>query len=232
MPKKQSKKTVHHHKNNMISIHPHEIEPWRVFKIMAEFVMGYEFINKHDKAVTFFGTARHGFDSEVYQEARKLAFKMSKDGYSVITGGGPGVMEAANHGAFEAGGCSVGLNIKLSGDADTERRNQYVKEAEAFSYFFVRKVMLSFASQVYVYFPGGFGTLDELFEIITLVQTKKIPAIPIILVNKKYWQPLLDWIEEVIYKENKAINKEDMELYHLVDNADEAFKLLKKLTKK
>jgi uncharacterized protein (TIGR00730 family) len=208
----------------------HEIETWRIFKIMAEFVSGFEFIGKYKKAVTFFGSARSGFGDKVYQEVTKLAHDLSKDGFAVISGGGPGVMEAANRGAYEAGGKSVGINIKLVNGVGTERRNKYVKEAESFEYFFIRKTMLSFASQVYIFFPGGFGTLDELFEIITLIQTKKIKPIPVILVNKEYWLPLLDWIDKTIYRDNKAIDKDDIDIYHLVDNADEAFKIIKKLT--
>jgi uncharacterized protein (TIGR00730 family) len=206
-----------------------DVSPWRMFKIMAEFVSGFEFLRKYKKAASIFGSARLGFKNEIYREAEKLAYYLAKDGFTIITGGGPGVMEAANKGAFAAGGRSVGLNIK--GVEDFERKNQFVQEAEAFKYFFVRKVMLEFASQVYVFFPGGFGTLDELFEMITLVQTKKIPAIPIILVNKEYWKPLLDWIREQMYEKNKAISAEDMSLYHLVSDADDARRIIKKLLK-
>lgn len=213
----------------MLTVHDHEIETWRIFKIMAEFVSGFEFISKYEKAVTFFGSARSGFGDKVYEEATKLAYDLSKNDFVIISGGGPGIMEAANKGAYEAGGNSVGINIKLPNSTGTERRNQYVKEAESFEYFFIRKTILSFASQVYIFFPGGFGTLDELFEIITLIQTKKINPIPVILVNKEYWQPLLNWINETIYTKDNAINKEDMNIYHLVNDADEAFKLIKKL---
>lgn len=214
---------------DMLTVHDHGIETWRIFKIMAEFVSGFEFISKYEKAVTFFGSARYGFNDKVYQDVTKLAHKLSKEGFAIISGGGPGVMEAANKGAYEAGGKSVGINIKLTDSTGTERRNQYVQEAEAFEYFFIRKTMLSFASQVYIFFPGGFGTLDELFEIITLIQTKKISPIPVILVNKEYWEPLLGWIRETVCNKDQAINKDDMNIYHLVNDADEAFKLIKKL---
>jgi hypothetical protein len=216
----------------ILKLHSHEVGAWRIFKIVAEFVAGFEFINKYKKAVTFFGSARCISSNSIYKEVSKLAYKLSKSGFAIISGGGPGVMEAANKGAYKAGGKSVGINIKLpvKGDGGVERRNRYVKESEAFNYFFVRKVMLSFASQVYIFFPGGFGTLDELFEIITLIQTGKLKKIPVILVDKEYWNPLLSWIEKLIYKKNKAIDKKDMNIYHLVNDADEAFKLINKLT--
>lgn len=204
------------------------VEPWKIFRIMAEFVSGFEFLKRYNKAVTFFGSARKGFESSVYQDSYKLAFKLSKSGYAVITGGGPGIMEAANHGAYDAKGKSVGLNIKLH----TEQRiNKYVTESEAFDFFFTRKTMLSFASHVYVFFPGGFGTLDELMELVTLIQTQKVPRVPIILVNKAYWTPFLTWVKDCIWKQNKAIDEDDMKIYTLVDDAEEALVLIKKLEK-
>lgn len=205
-----------------------EVSPWTIFEIMSEFVRGFDFLKRYKKAVSFFGTARTGFNQEVYQEAEQLAFKLSKAGFAVISGGGPGVMEYANKGANLAGGHSVGINIRLPNE---QRTNPFVKESESFSFFFTRKVMLEFASQVYIFFPGGFGTLDELFEMVTLIQTKKIKPIPIILVGKKFWQPLLNWIQQTVYMENKAINKEDMDIYHLVDNAEEAYAYIKQISK-
>jgi hypothetical protein len=210
----------------MMKDHAHEVSPWRIFKIMAEFVAGYEFLKRYKKAATFFGTARCTFHNDLYKDATKLAHMLSKEGFAIMTGGGPGIMEAANKGAHEADGISVGINIKLPFE---QRTNQYVKESEAFKYFFVRKTMLAYASQVYIFYPGGFGTLDELFEMLTLVQTRKIDPTPIILVNKEFWTPLLKWMEEYMYDKNKAIDKEDLDIYHLVDNSDEAFKYIKKL---
>ncbi|MDR4505047.1 MAG: TIGR00730 family Rossman fold protein [Candidatus Scalindua sp.] len=203
-----------------------KVSSWRILKIVGDFVSGYEFLKRYDLAVSIFGSARRGFEDEVYLEAQKLGNKLAKKGFAVITGGGPGIMEAANRGAHEAQGKSVGINIQLPAEQHT---NPFVKESIAVNYFFVRKLMLSFASEVYVFFPGGFGTLDEFFELITLIQTKKSKPVPIILVNREYWSPLLEWIQNNVYEKNHAIDAEDMEIYNLVNTADEAFKLIQKL---
>ena len=206
------------------------IKSWRIFKIISEFVDGFELLQKYDLAVTFFGTARCMPGDTIYEDAVELSRRISKSGFAIITGGGPGVMEAANKGASEAGGDSIGLNIELP---TGQRKNKYVKNSENFHYFFVRKVMLAFSSEVYVFFPGGFGTMDEFFELVTLIQTKKIKPVPIILFNKTYWEPMVvDWIEKIIYEKYKMIDKEDMKIYHLVDSVDEACAIIKKLVKK
>lgn len=204
----------------------HNVSADRMYGIMSEFIKGFEFLRQYKKAASIYGSARLGFESDIYKQASLLAGKLSKDGFAIITGGGPGIMEAANKGAFEAKGKSVGINIKLNHEQEV---NKYVIESSEFQHFFIRKTMLSFASQVYIFFPGGFGTLDELFEMIVLVQTEKIPPTPIILVDKDYWKPLLSWIKECLYEKNKAIDEKSLEIYQLVDNAEEAYELIKKL---
>ena len=199
---------------------PKKIESWRVFKIMSEFVEGFDIIRRYGLAATFFGSARATFEDDVYKNAEALAGRLAKQGFAVITGGSSGVMQAANKGAFEAGGVSVGLNINLP---NAQTYNPYLTEKFGFDHFFVRKVMLTYSSEVYVYFPGGFGTLDEFFEIVTLVQTKKIRKVPIVLFGREYWTPFLTLIEKSLYQEHKAIDKEDMALYTLVDTVDEAY---------
>ena len=198
-----------------------------IYSIMTEFLEGFEFLNQYKKAVSIYGSARQGFGSDVYNQAHLLGGLLAKDGFTVITGGGSGIMEAANKGAFEAGGKSVGLNITLKHE---QKINSYVTDSHEFHHFYVRKTMLAVASKIYIFFPGGFGTLDELFEMLMLVQTEKIPRIPIILVNKEYWAPLAAWIKECLFIKNQAIALEDMHIYHIVDNANEAHQLIQTLT--
>ncbi len=219
---------THHPEKKLYKREAHEVSPWMIFQIMSEFIKGFDFLKRYKKAVSFFGTARSGFGHEVYDEATKLAYLLSKAGFEIISGGGPGVMEAANKGAVEAGGKSAAINIRLPHE---QRTNQYVHESESFSFFFTRKLMLEFASKIYIFFPGGFGTLDELFEMVTLIQTHKIKPIPIILVGKEFWMPLLTWIRDDIYSQHHAIDEQDMEIYHLVDSADEAYDYIKKIAK-
>lgn len=199
---------------------PRKIESWRIFKIMSEFVEGFNIIRRHGLAVSFFGSARATLGDDSYKIAEELASRLSKKGFAIITGGSSGIMQAANKGAFENGGISVGLNINLP---DMQVYNPYLTEKFGFDHFFVRKVMLTYASEVYVYFPGGFGTLDEFFEIVTLVQTKKIRKIPIILYGKDFWEPLLSFIEKTLYQGHAAIDETDMRLYTVVDSVDEAY---------
>ena len=203
-----------------------ELEAKRLDKIVEEFSRGFYFLRDFGLAATIFGSTRVKTEDRMYQEATKLASMLVKEGFAIVTGGGPGIMEAANKGACEAGGRSAGINIQLLRKQST---NKYVKESAAFSYFFIRKVMLAFASEVYIFFPGGFGTLDELFELTTLIQTKKIAPIPIILVGKEYWTPLLAWIEQELYKKRGAIEKEDMKIHCLVDDAQGAFEYIQQI---
>lgn len=199
---------------------PAKVESWRLFKIMSEFVEGFDIIRRYSLAATFFGSARTSLDDPYALAATELAARLSKRGFAIVTGGSAGIMRAANKGAFDAGGASVGLNIHLPSE---QQPNEYLTEKFTFDHFFVRKVMLTYASEAYIYFPGGFGTLDELFEIITLVQTKKIRRVPIILYGKAYWQPLLSVIEKTLCDEFHTVDCEDMQLYTLVDSVDEAY---------
>ena len=198
-----------------------DIESWRIFRIMAELVEGFEILRKYRLAATFFGSSRCAIGDDIYTQAKTLASHLVHSGFAIITGGAGGVMEAANQGAFEAGGQSVGLNINLPKE---QHINEYLTEAKTFNYFFTRKVMLAFASEVYIFFPGGFGTLDELFEMLTLVQTKKIKKIPIILVGKDYWQPLISLLDKQLCSTYHTIDEEDLELVTLVDSVEEAHK--------
>lgn len=199
------------------------VQSWRIFRIMSEFVNGFDILRKYSTAATFFGSARLSPQEPAYKAAELLAAKLAKKGFAIITGGGPGIMEAANVGAFKVGGKSVGLNIQLPTE---QKLNPYVTESESFHFFFSRKVMLSFASEVYVYFPGGFGTLDELFELVTLIQTEKITKIPIVLYGKSFWEPLNAYFDKVLLKEYKTISKEDLNLIHIVDSVDEAYEYI------
>mgnify|MGYP001607868339 CR=1 FL=1 len=205
-----------------------DVSSWTIMRIMGEFTLGFEFLKRFKKSVSIMGSARVGLEHGVYQEATNLGSKLAKAGFGGVTGWGPGVMVAANKGAFEAGGRSVGINIRL---ATEQRTNRYVNESESFSFFFTRKVMLETASSAYVFFPGGFGTLDEFYEMVTLIQTHKIKRVPVILVSREFWQPLVDWMQNTMVKKNNAIVQADLEIFHLVDTADEAFNLIKQLSK-
>ncbi len=209
-------------------IHPAEFRgseaTWRIFKIMSEFVDGYDFLSKITADVTVFGSARTTPGSKYYKVAEQLCGLMAKHGFSVITGGGPGIMEAANKGAFKAQGESIGLNIQLPFE---QRINKYVRHGIGFHYFFTRKVMLTSPSQAFVAFPGGYGTLDEVFEVLTLMQTKKMEQVPLILVGREFWSSLEGFFREQVLGKHKAINPEDLDIYYIVDTAEEAMKILK-----
>ncbi|REE00484.1 LOG family protein [Marinoscillum furvescens] len=196
-------------------------DSWVIFKVMSEFVDGFEKLAKIGPCVSIFGSARTRGDHKYYKMAEQIAAKLVRHGYGVITGGGPGIMEAGNKGAHDQGGKSVGLNIDLPFE---QFDNIYIDRDKLinFDYFFVRKVMFVKYSQGFIVMPGGFGTLDELFEALTLIQTKKIGRFPIVLVGREYWGGLIDWIEGTLLTAANNINKEDLELYSLVDTAEEA----------
>jgi uncharacterized protein (TIGR00730 family) len=196
-----------------------------VFKVMAEFVEGFEKLAKIGPCVSIFGSARTKPDNIYYKMTTEIASKLVRHGYGVITGGGPGIMEAANKGANLEGGKSVGLNIKLPFE---QYNNIYVDRDKLlnFDHFFIRKVMFIKYSQGFVVMPGGFGTLDELFEALTLIQTKKIGRFPLILVGRSYWQGLLDWIKNNMHAEGSYINPEDLDLVSIVDTPTEAVKVI------
>lgn len=196
-------------------------DSWNIFKIMAEFVEGYETLARIGPCVSIFGSARTQPDHPNYKMGVELAAKLSEQGLGVITGGGPGIMEAANKGAQEGHGKSVGLNINLPFEQEA---NRYIDPDKLinFNFFFVRKVMFMKYAQGFVVLPGGFGTLDELFEALTLVQTEKTANFPIILIGREFWSGLIDWIQQVMLDKEKNVSDEDMFLFKLVDTPDEA----------
>ena len=196
-------------------------DSWQIFKIMAEFVDGFEKLAKIGPCVSIFGSARTPNENKYYQMAVETGRLLTERGYGVITGGGPGIMEAGNKGAYEAGGKSVGLNIELPFE---QFHNKYIDRDKIleFDYFFIRKVMFMKYSQGYIVLPGGFGTMDELFEAMTLIQTGKIARFPIVLVGVDYWSGLIDWIKNTMLEKEKNINAEDLNLFRLVDTAEDA----------
>lgn len=198
-------------------------ETWRVFRIMAEFVEGFEVMSRVGPAVSVFGSARTPSDHPVYEQAENLGQALSRAGFTVITGGGPGVMEAANKGAFEADGVSVGLNIALPHEQDA---NAYQTVPLDFHYFFCRKVMFVKYAVGFVIFPGGFGTLDEFFEAMTLIQTEKVERFPVVLFGRDYWEPLIGWMRNVVLERYENISPADMDLFHLCDDVDVAVDLI------
>lgn len=212
-------------------IHPHDANKrggsisWRIFRVMSELVDGYEFLSGLKKEVTVFGSARTKPGDRYYEEAVKLGRMLATEKFATITGGGPGIMEAANKGAYENGGASLGLNIELPHE---QRVNPYVKKGLGFHFFFTRKVMMTSPSQAFVVFPGGFGTLDEFFEVLTLIQTGKMPKAPMILMGKEYWGALDQFIRQEVLEHHKSIEKADLKLYTIVDTADQAMRIIRK----
>lgn len=200
-------------------------DSWAIFKIMGEFVGGYEKLSRIGPCVSIFGSARTKPDHKYYKLAESIAKKIVETGYGIITGGGPGIMEAGNKGAHLAGGISVGLNIDLPFE---QHDNPYIDSDKNldFDYFFVRKVMFVKYSQGFVVMPGGFGTLDELFEAITLIQTNKIEKFPIILIGTEFWSGLIDWIKDTLLQKFGNISEKDLDLIHLVDTEDEVIEIL------
>lgn len=199
-------------------------DTWRVFRIMGEFVEGFDELATVTRGVSIFGSARTPPENSTYQAAQETGAMLARAGLAVITGGGPGIMEAANRGAFEAGGTSIGCNIELPFE---QRPNQYLTHSLTFNYFFVRKTMFVKYSTAFIIFPGGFGTLDELFESLTLIQTKKIRNFPVVLFNKQYWSGMIQWIQEVMLPENN-ISEADLQLLYLTDSPAEAVDIVKK----
>ncbi|MBW1779108.1 MAG: TIGR00730 family Rossman fold protein [Deltaproteobacteria bacterium] len=199
-------------------------DSWRMFQIMAEFVKGFEVMPEAYPAVTIFGSSRTDTKSATYKDTVKLARLLVEDGFNVISGGGPGIMEAANKGAAEAKGKSVGLHIELPSE---QKPNRYANVRLDFRYFFIRKVMFVKYSVAYVIMPGGFGTLDELFEALTLIQTKRIRYFPVILIDSTYWEGLLRWAKETLIKEN-TISKIDYDIFNVVDTPEEAVAIIKR----
>lgn len=204
---------------------------WAIFKIMSEFVEGYEKLSAIGPCVSVFGSARTKEDNKYYQLAEEIGFKLTQRGYGVITGGGPGIMEAGNKGAHKGGGTSAGLNIDLPFE---QFHNKYIDRDKIlnFDYFFVRKVMFVKYSQGFIVLPGGFGTLDELFEALTLIQTRKIGRFPVVLVGSSYWKGLVDWIRETLLETEKNISDDDLLLFKVVDTADDAVWVIDEFYKK
>jgi uncharacterized protein (TIGR00730 family) len=198
-------------------------DPWRVFKIMAEFVEGFDVLSKVGQAVSIFGSSRLSRTDKYYKMAERIAYLLAKEGYAVITGGGPGIMEAANKGAKAAKGKSIGLNIEIPAE---QKPNPYVETLLDFHYFFSRKVMFVKYASAFVIMPGGFGTLDELFESLNLIQTERIGSFPVVMVGKDYWQGLIEWIKEVPLKRD-CIKPEDLKIFKLVETPEEAVKAIK-----
>jgi len=199
-------------------------ETWRVFRIMAEFIDGFETLSKIGKAISFFGSSRLKPRDKYYKIATQTAYLLSKEGYAVITGGGPGIMEAANKGARMAKGKSIGLNIQIP---EEQKANKYVDLLLEFHYFFCRKVMFLKYGKAFVIFPGGFGTMDELFESLNLIQTQRVERFPVVLVGSNYWKGLVGWLKSMVLKEG-CISKSDLYVFNVVDTPEKVVSTIKK----
>lgn len=199
-------------------------ESWRVFRIMSEFVDAIETLSELHRAVSIFGSARTEPNDPYYAKAELLAQRLAKKGFAVITGGGPGIMAAANKGASEAGGQSVGMNIRLPFE---QKPNPFSNIAIDYKYFFIRKVMFVKYAMAYVILPGGFGTMDELFEALTLIQTRRIKPFPVILMGSEFWKGLIDWLRETMLRDHK-ISPEDLDLFQIIDDPDEVVRHIQK----
>lgn len=197
-------------------------EPWRIFRIMEEFINGFQVLFKVGSAVSIFGSSRAKPNNEYCKKAYQLSYKLAKKGYGIVTGGGPGIMEAANKGAKDAKGKSIGLNIKLPVQ---QKPNPYVDTLLNFKYFFCRKVMFVKYTKGLVFFPGGFGTMDEFFEIITLIQTKRIDEVPVVLIGFEYWDGLIKWIKKTMLS-NNMISRSDLKIFHLTDSPQKAVNII------
>ncbi len=200
-------------------------DTWRMFNILAEFVDGFDLLPEVSPAVTIFGSSRTSRKSATYRATENVARLLVENGFNVISGGGPGVMEAANKGATEAGGKSVGLHIHLPNE---QQPNKYANIQLDFKYFFIRKVMFVKYAVAYIIMPGGYGTLDELFESLTLIQTGRIRSFPVILMDSKYWKGLLDWLNQTLLK-TKSISESDLDIFSVVDTPEEAINIIKKM---
>lgn len=197
---------------------------WQVLRIMAEFVDGFAFLSKLRRSVTFFGSARLKPDDPYYRLARGLARRLAEEGFTIVTGGGPGIMEAGNRGAVDGGGLSVGLNIELPME---QRFNAWVRQGMGFHYFFSRKFMLDYSAMAYVYFPGGYGTLDELFTVLTLIQTGKADRnVPVILMGKRHWTPLTEWMKDTLLAHG-LVAAADLDIWHCTDEIEHALQIIR-----
>jgi len=212
------------HKDIMINENFTKEDPWRVFRIMSEFVEGFEVLSQVGPAVSIFGSSRTIASNKYYKLAEQVAYLLAKEGYAIITGSGPGMMEAANKGARRAGGKSIGLNIQIPSE---QKPNKYVDTLLDFRYFFVRKVIFVKYAKAFVIMPGGYGTLDEFYEAINLIQTRRIQRFPVVLFGSDYWKGMLGWLKGMVLKQGN-ISKEDLDIFTVVDEPKEAVRVIKK----